>query len=86
MEALKKTQFNLTSVNQAGLHPLGDYELAVISINAHEAQRPHYHTYGDIDIFMVVSGKGRLHIAKVHHNKIVAGTKETHELNGGITL
>ena len=84
-ESLSKPEFSVTAVNQAYLQTQGDYGLNVFSLDPHHKQKPHYHTYGDIDIFSVISGCGDLHLAKVEKDKVVPGTEEKLSLKKGDT-
>lgn len=82
-DVLRNTQKNVTAVNQVDLFDIGDYGLAVFTIEANSNQRPHYHTFGDIDIFMVVSGHGILSVANIEGGHIMAETMEEHQLKPG---
>ncbi len=84
-EELSKTEFSISAVDQAYLQNKGDYGLVVFKLKANQKQKPHFHTYGDIDIFSVVSGGGFLHLAKVEDDKVVAGTEEKIPLKKGDT-
>jgi len=84
-DALRSTTFNITGVDQDGLHRIGDYDLAVFQVASNSNQRPHYHTYGDIDVFMVVAGSGVLHLAKIEHQRIVEDSRQSHEIKAGDT-
>lgn len=83
--ALKNATNTITAVQQARLQQAGDYELVAFQVPPAQHQKPHYHTYGDIDIFMVIEGEGRLHLAKIFDKKIVAGSEEIHDLKKGDT-
>ena len=85
VEALKNTTLNLTAVNQSNLHTDRDYGLDVFSIASGLKQRAHYHTYGEIDYFMVMIGTGILHLAKIENNRRVPGSEETHFISAGDT-
>lgn len=84
-DALLKTQMNITAVKQAYLQQRGDYEFVVFTLGPDHKQKPHFHTYGDIDIFTIVSGSGHLHLAKMEQDRIVPGSKEKLSLKEGDT-
>ena len=73
----------ITTPNAAGLVKLGDYGLVAFSLPPRDKQKPHFHTYGDIDMFMVLEGSGYLNLAQIKSDKIVSGTEERVKLKKG---
>ena len=84
-EALSRSEKSVTAVMQTPLHRRCDYELVIFELAANESQNPHYHIFGEIDIFMVTAGSGRLDLAKVEDGKVVKGSEQSYELKAGDT-
>ncbi len=80
-------QFNsdetTTDVTQSVMSKAGEYGFVVFKLEAKKTQKPHFHTYGDIDVFMVVESSGTLHLAAVNDDKKVIDTDEALPLKQG---
>ncbi|MBM7071431.1 cupin domain-containing protein [Shewanella sp. 202IG2-18] len=72
-----------TDVIQSVMSEAGEYGFVVFKLDENRKQKPHFHTYGDIDIFMVVEGSGILHLAEVKDDQIVSGSNESLQLKQG---
>ncbi|MCL1078145.1 hypothetical protein D5R81_09640 [Parashewanella spongiae] len=72
-----------TDVTQSVMSEAGEYGFVVFKLDANRKQKPHFHTYGDIDIFMIVEGSGILHLAEVKDDQVVSGSKEALPLKQG---
>ena len=75
-ELKNNSAITTTEVNQSIVAEAGDYGFGVFELEPHGLQRPHFHSYGDIDIFMVVEGQGYLHLAQLKDNQVLEHTKE----------
>ena len=73
------------SVRRACLQAQGDYQLAILEFPPHWTQRPHYHQYGIIDIFIVIEGEATLHLASHQDDAIIPESRESHVLKPGDT-
>lgn len=84
-QALKSSAESISAVQQSPLQTAGDYEMATFTLEPGQAQHPHFHTYGDIDLFVVLEGEGELHLAQIESDSIVGGSEEVIRLVKGDT-
>jgi mannose-6-phosphate isomerase-like protein (cupin superfamily) len=83
--ALQDGTTTQTGLKHACLQARGDYMLGILELPPHSRQRPHYHQFGNIDIFIVIEGVATLHLSRHHDNAIIPESLESYELRPGDT-
>ncbi len=84
-EAIEASKPSADRVRRAHLETEGDYTLGILEFPAEWRQKPHYHQFGDIDIFIVVAGTATLYLARHESNKILSESIEQYHLKPGDT-
>lgn len=76
---------DITEISGLDLQQIGENGLCIVRLSPHQKQKVHYHSYAEIDVFIVISGDGSLHLGKVQNNRVVPGSEEKIPLKTGDT-